>query len=158
MVLNVSSKFMKKHFKESKENELIVEHKIDVVKHVILYLHSLCFKMPKFYDLDFADRLLKAIDSFEPEHRSSIKDSIHKSLCQKFAAEKPSNFISILHWLRLSIHHRFYILLDMTRENPLFCDIFGFENYFGLGSLSHLTFYSISRDFVDSLFTNVILN
>uniref|UniRef100_A0A914R185 Uncharacterized protein n=1 Tax=Panagrolaimus davidi TaxID=227884 RepID=A0A914R185_9BILA len=182
MVLNVSSKFMHNHFKESKENELIVEHKIDVVKPIILYLHSLCFKMPKCYDLDFVDRLLKAVDFFEPEHRSAdrsgIKDSIHKSLCQKFAAEKPSNFISILQWLRLSIHHRFYILLDMvcalisykfyfkwietfsemTRDHPLFCDIFGYENYFGVGSLSHQTFYSISRGFVDSLFTNVILN
>uniref|UniRef100_A0AC35GM03 BTB domain-containing protein n=1 Tax=Panagrolaimus sp. PS1159 TaxID=55785 RepID=A0AC35GM03_9BILA len=85
MVLNVSSKFMRDHFKESKENEFFCEHKIDVVKPVILYLHSLCFKIPKSFDIDYAQRLLKAIDFFEPEHKSGIRKSIHKSLCQKFA-------------------------------------------------------------------------
>uniref|UniRef100_A0A914PFT4 BTB domain-containing protein n=1 Tax=Panagrolaimus davidi TaxID=227884 RepID=A0A914PFT4_9BILA len=112
MVLNASSKFMHNHFKESKENEFICEHKIDVIKPVILYLHSLCFKMPKSYNLDFVERLLKTIDFFDPEHKSDIKNPIHKSLCQKFAEETP-NFDSILQWLRIAVQYRFIHLLDM---------------------------------------------
>uniref|UniRef100_A0A914Q8S7 Uncharacterized protein n=1 Tax=Panagrolaimus davidi TaxID=227884 RepID=A0A914Q8S7_9BILA len=84
MVLNVSSYFMHNHFTESKENEFICEHKIDVIKPVILYLHSLCFKMPKSYNLDFVDRLLDAIDFFSPEHRDEIENVIEHSLCNKF--------------------------------------------------------------------------
>uniref|UniRef100_A0AC35EZV6 BTB domain-containing protein n=1 Tax=Panagrolaimus sp. PS1159 TaxID=55785 RepID=A0AC35EZV6_9BILA len=57
-VLNVTSGFMEKHFKDSKSNELIVEHKIDVIEPLILYLHSKCFEMPKAFDFDYAQRLL----------------------------------------------------------------------------------------------------
>uniref|UniRef100_A0AC35G6I7 Uncharacterized protein n=1 Tax=Panagrolaimus sp. PS1159 TaxID=55785 RepID=A0AC35G6I7_9BILA len=43
--------------------------------------------MPKTCDLDFVDRLLKAIDFFVLENEFDIKESIHKSLCQKFAED-----------------------------------------------------------------------
>uniref|UniRef100_A0AC35FKU8 Uncharacterized protein n=1 Tax=Panagrolaimus sp. PS1159 TaxID=55785 RepID=A0AC35FKU8_9BILA len=120
MVLNVSSEFMRDHFKESKENEFICEHKIDVIKPVILYLHSLCFEMPKTYDIDFVDRLLKAIDLFDPVHKRQIMQSIHLSLCRKFVEEVP-DFESILQWLRIALHYGFLILSNIRRgykKNP----------------------------------------
>uniref|UniRef100_A0A914PBU6 BTB domain-containing protein n=1 Tax=Panagrolaimus davidi TaxID=227884 RepID=A0A914PBU6_9BILA len=101
MVLNVSSKFMHNHFKESKENEFVCEHRIDVVKPIIIYLHSLCFQMPKTYDLDFVDRLLKAIDFFDHVNNRQIFQSIELSLCQKFVEEVP-DFEPILQWLRIA--------------------------------------------------------
>uniref|UniRef100_A0AC35G5W2 Uncharacterized protein n=1 Tax=Panagrolaimus sp. PS1159 TaxID=55785 RepID=A0AC35G5W2_9BILA len=79
---------MRRHFAETKDVEMVVEDSIDVVKPVVTFLHSLCFKMPKFYDLDFAKRLLKAVDLFEPEQISNITSSIHhhfaKNLFLKF--------------------------------------------------------------------------
>uniref|UniRef100_A0A914QCI8 Uncharacterized protein n=1 Tax=Panagrolaimus davidi TaxID=227884 RepID=A0A914QCI8_9BILA len=180
MVLNVSSEFMRDHFKESKENELIVEHKIDVVKPIIIFLHSLCFQMPKSHDLDFADRLLKAIDFFEPEQKEKMDDIISSSLCDKFCNESV-NFDQLLQWLQVSIQHQFYCLREMSctliankyfykwidtfppnacnSGNPLFCDIFGPEGHVDLGnekSLTYRTFDLIKKTFDASLFTNVI--
>uniref|UniRef100_A0AC35F5R7 Uncharacterized protein n=1 Tax=Panagrolaimus sp. PS1159 TaxID=55785 RepID=A0AC35F5R7_9BILA len=182
MVLNVSSKFMHNHFKESKENEFICEHKIDVIKPVILYLHSLCFEMPKFYDLDFARRLLKAIDFFDPENKFDIKKSIQQSLCQKLAKE-PSNFVSILQLISIAIQHDFLCVLNIScsliankyyfkwietfpenarnPENPIFRDIFGPEGHIDLeddDSAVFRTFYLVTYDFVSALFTNVIMD
>uniref|UniRef100_A0A914PDN6 BTB domain-containing protein n=1 Tax=Panagrolaimus davidi TaxID=227884 RepID=A0A914PDN6_9BILA len=180
MVLNVSSKFMKKHFKELTENELIVEHKIDVVKPIIIYIHSLCFKMPKSFDIDFADRLLKAIDFFEPEQKEKMDDIINSSLCDKFCKESV-NFDLLLQCLQVSIQHQFYHLHKMSCSliankyyykwidtfppnacnpgNPLFRDIFGLEGHIDLEnekSLTYETFDLIKKTFVASLFTNVI--
>uniref|UniRef100_A0A914R5R7 BTB domain-containing protein n=1 Tax=Panagrolaimus davidi TaxID=227884 RepID=A0A914R5R7_9BILA len=171
MVLNVSSKFMKKHFKESKENEFVCEHKIDVVKPLIIYLHSLCFQMSKTYDLDFVDRLLKAADFFDPVKKRQIFQSIHQSLCRKFVEELP-DFEPILQWLRIAEHYGFRILSNMicaiisnkfyfkwveifpenarNTSNQLFREIFGFESPY----CTHI-FESIESTFTGSLLTNV---
>uniref|UniRef100_A0A914QAV8 Uncharacterized protein n=1 Tax=Panagrolaimus davidi TaxID=227884 RepID=A0A914QAV8_9BILA len=179
MVLNVSSEFMRDHFKESKENEFICEHKIDVVKPIIIFLHSLCFQMPKTYDLDFADRLLKAIDFFEPVQKEQIYEFIDLSLSDKFCKESV-NFDQLLQCLQISIQHQFYYLHQMSwsliankyyykwidtfppnacnPENPLFCDIFGPEGHIDLEneeSLTYRTFDLIKKTFDSSLFTNL---
>uniref|UniRef100_A0A914R0M4 BTB domain-containing protein n=1 Tax=Panagrolaimus davidi TaxID=227884 RepID=A0A914R0M4_9BILA len=180
MVLNVSSNFIRDHFAELTENELIVGHKIDVIKPVILYLHSLCFQMPKSYNLDFVDRLLEAIDFFNPEHRDEIEKVIEHSLCNKFVGE-PSNFDSVLQWFKISLKHELTVLLKMIStliankyyfqwdqtfhrniyENPLFFDIFGPEGHILIqerGSLVRRTFVSIFSTFKNSFFTKTILN
>uniref|UniRef100_A0A914QBW1 BTB domain-containing protein n=1 Tax=Panagrolaimus davidi TaxID=227884 RepID=A0A914QBW1_9BILA len=180
MVLNFSSEFMRKHLKESKENEFICEHKIDVIKPIIIYLHSLCFRMPKSFDIDFVDRLLDAIDFFDPEQRDEIEKVIEESLCNKFV-EEPSNFDSILQWFKISLKHELTVLLRMistliankyyfqwdqtfhlnTYENPLFIDIFGPEGHILIeepGSLIRRTCRSIIFIFRNSFFTKTVLN
>uniref|UniRef100_A0AC35FNZ3 BTB domain-containing protein n=1 Tax=Panagrolaimus sp. PS1159 TaxID=55785 RepID=A0AC35FNZ3_9BILA len=180
MALNLTSNFMRQYFEESKENEIIVEHEIDVVKAVIFYLHSLSFKMPKTYNLDFAERLLKAIDFFDHENKDDIKSCIEQSLGQKLA-EDHVNFDSILQWLRLSIQHRFYFLLDTIQaiiankfyhqwdqtfhpdgtdltalyENQLFRDIFGPHGQ--NENLAFKTVFSIYQTFVSLSLLNPVL-
>uniref|UniRef100_A0A914PFX3 Uncharacterized protein n=1 Tax=Panagrolaimus davidi TaxID=227884 RepID=A0A914PFX3_9BILA len=180
--MDYSSEFMHNHFKESKENEFLCEHKIDVIKPIIIYIHSLCFQMPKTYDLDFVDRLLKAIDFFELENDSDIKESIHKSVCQKFVEEPSNNFHSVLQFLSTAIKHDFDCLCNMcsaliankfyhkweeafpsNARNPnnlLFREIFGPEGHIDLEnekSLSFRCFKLIEFAFVNSFFTNIIL-
>uniref|UniRef100_A0AC35FFL5 Uncharacterized protein n=1 Tax=Panagrolaimus sp. PS1159 TaxID=55785 RepID=A0AC35FFL5_9BILA len=69
--------------------------------------------MPKTYDLDFVDHLLKAIDFFELENEFDIKESIHKSICQKFVEEPSNNFHSVLQFLSTAIKHDFDCLCNM---------------------------------------------
>uniref|UniRef100_A0A914PZF7 BTB domain-containing protein n=1 Tax=Panagrolaimus davidi TaxID=227884 RepID=A0A914PZF7_9BILA len=182
MVLNFSSEFMRKHLKESKENEFVCEHRIDVIKPIIIYIHSLCFQMPKTYDLDFVDRLLEAMDFFELENEFDIKESIHKSLCQKLVEEPTNNFHSVLQFLSIAIKHDFKALCNMcsaliankfyhkweeafpsNARNPnnlLFREIFGPEGHIDLENEKSLTFRCfklIEFAFVNSFFTNIIL-
>uniref|UniRef100_A0A914P4F1 BTB domain-containing protein n=1 Tax=Panagrolaimus davidi TaxID=227884 RepID=A0A914P4F1_9BILA len=182
MVLNFSSEFMRKHFKESKENEFLCEHKIDVIKPIIIYIHSLCFQMPKTYDIDFVDRLLKAVDFFVLENEFDIKESIHKSICQKLVEEPSNNFHSVLQFLSIAIKHDFISLCNMcsalisnkfyhkweeafppNARNPnnlLFREIFGPEGHINLEnrkSLTYITFNWIELAYVNSFFTNIIL-
>uniref|UniRef100_A0A914QT45 Uncharacterized protein n=1 Tax=Panagrolaimus davidi TaxID=227884 RepID=A0A914QT45_9BILA len=173
--LNLTSKFMQKHFAETKDTELVVEHSIDVVKPIIYYLHSACFEMPKSYNLDFADRLLKAVDFFDPKskYKSDITESIQKSLCRKLV-EEPSNFDSVLRYLSISIQYYFDFLHQMccaliankhydkwigtfppnarNSGNSLFCEIFGPNGQSDLENDVSLTYETF-----DSLLTNVIL-
>uniref|UniRef100_A0A914QEP5 BTB domain-containing protein n=1 Tax=Panagrolaimus davidi TaxID=227884 RepID=A0A914QEP5_9BILA len=182
MVLNFSSEFMRKHFKESKENEFICEHRIDVIKPIIIYIHSLCFQMPKTYDLDFVDRLLEAIHFFELENESDIKKSIHKSICQKLVEEPSNNFHSVLQFLSIAIKHGFKSLCNMcsaliankfyqqweqtfppNARNPnnlLFREIFGPEGHIDLENEKSLTLWCfdlIEFAIENSFFTNIIL-
>uniref|UniRef100_A0A914R9C5 Uncharacterized protein n=1 Tax=Panagrolaimus davidi TaxID=227884 RepID=A0A914R9C5_9BILA len=172
IVLNLTSKLMRKHFAETKDTEMVVEHSIDVIKPVVTFLHSLCFQMPKFYDLDFAKRLLKAVDFFEPEQITNIQSSIHQSLCKKFVSEI-HDFDSILVWTSIAFQNSLPELENMVSleivskyyfkrqrlfpenarnvENAMFRHIFGSEdrpNHF---------FETVERIFSDSLCTNVIL-
>uniref|UniRef100_A0A914RDU5 MATH domain-containing protein n=1 Tax=Panagrolaimus davidi TaxID=227884 RepID=A0A914RDU5_9BILA len=173
IVLNQSSKFMEKHFMESKESELTVEHGIDVVKPIIYFLHSSYFQMPKSYNLDYVDRLMEALGFFEPVHERSAILSIQESLCQNFAKE-PLNFDSILRWIKTSIRYKFDDLFDMifatiinkyyykwietfptnarNNENMLFREIFNDSH----GRYDQ-NFEFIDYAFINSLFTNVIL-
>uniref|UniRef100_A0A914R0B1 BTB domain-containing protein n=1 Tax=Panagrolaimus davidi TaxID=227884 RepID=A0A914R0B1_9BILA len=172
IVLNLTSKLMRRHFAETKDVEMVVEHSMDVVKLVFTFLHSLCFKMPKFYDLDFAKRLLKVVDFFEPEQITNITSSIHQSLCKKFVSEI-HDFDTILVWTSIAFQNSLPELENMVSseivskyyfkwqqlfpenarnvENAMFRHVFGSEdrpNHF---------FETVERIFSDSLCTNVIL-
>uniref|UniRef100_A0AC35FD90 Uncharacterized protein n=1 Tax=Panagrolaimus sp. PS1159 TaxID=55785 RepID=A0AC35FD90_9BILA len=92
--LNVTSGCMKKHFKDSKSNELIVEHRIDVIEPLILYLHS------------------KSIDYFKLVHEKQLTKSIHEALCNKFI-EETWNFTQLLRWVSISLRVEFSILEKM---------------------------------------------
>uniref|UniRef100_A0A914Q4R6 Uncharacterized protein n=1 Tax=Panagrolaimus davidi TaxID=227884 RepID=A0A914Q4R6_9BILA len=110
--LNVSSAFMKNHFKDSKSNVLIVEHRIDVIQPIIRYLHSLTFEMPKSFTLDFAQRLLNAIEYFKPVNEKQLTRSIHYALCKKFV-EETCDFNHLLRWLPISFRLNFSGLENM---------------------------------------------
>uniref|UniRef100_A0A914QS18 BTB domain-containing protein n=1 Tax=Panagrolaimus davidi TaxID=227884 RepID=A0A914QS18_9BILA len=178
MLLNLTSKFMRKHFKKSKENELVVEHKIDVVKPIIYYLHSACFEIPKSYDLDFADRILKAIDFFVPVQERQIMQTIELSFCQKFCNNCP-DFDSILQWIRVTFDHRLHHFRDMINaiiannfyqkwietfpenarnpSNRLFYKIFGFQSRGFVCELEHNQHISQMFDIIESTFTGSLL-
>uniref|UniRef100_A0A914PXY5 BTB domain-containing protein n=1 Tax=Panagrolaimus davidi TaxID=227884 RepID=A0A914PXY5_9BILA len=182
-VLNVTSRFMEKHFAETKDIELIVEHRIDVINLLIFYLHSGCFEMPKSFDFDFVERLLKAIDYFElvPQtmFRSSMRgiltSSMQDSLCKKFV-EETCDFNDLLRWLSIALRISFFILGDMictviaekyyfkwhqtfpenaqNNENQMFRDVFGSEHHFFI----FRTFGIIDSIFNDTLLTKAILD
>uniref|UniRef100_A0AC34F518 Uncharacterized protein n=1 Tax=Panagrolaimus sp. ES5 TaxID=591445 RepID=A0AC34F518_9BILA len=95
-----------------KTDALIVEHSIDVMKPLIIFLHTLCFEMPESYDLEYVKRLFKLLESFKPEKRLMLDNTIEKSLCLKFVKET-HNFNSVLQWIHISFKHKVNVLKRM---------------------------------------------
>uniref|UniRef100_A0A914Q023 BTB domain-containing protein n=1 Tax=Panagrolaimus davidi TaxID=227884 RepID=A0A914Q023_9BILA len=172
--LFLSSKYMRNELMgKTKSDEFITEHLMDVVKPIVIFLHTLCFKMPETYDLDFVKRLLKAVKFFNPQEKYRITATVHQSLCKKFVQET-QDFKSILQWVSIAcqnelselqnmlsslIANKYYfkwqeIFQEAARNtgNELFCEIFGTEiDDFDI-------FEEIDVIYQAGFFTNVILN
>uniref|UniRef100_A0A914Z468 Uncharacterized protein n=1 Tax=Panagrolaimus superbus TaxID=310955 RepID=A0A914Z468_9BILA len=126
--------------------------------------------MPKCYDLDFVKRLFKVIDFFKPLQKKLIVNSIEKSLCENILRHV-YDLHSALQWIHVALQKKlvefrrmlcsliankyFYKLIEMYPENtrnpdnPIFHEIFG--------QYSECFFRQICMIFVESFFTNVIL-
>uniref|UniRef100_A0AC35GDZ6 Uncharacterized protein n=1 Tax=Panagrolaimus sp. PS1159 TaxID=55785 RepID=A0AC35GDZ6_9BILA len=156
-----------------------LKQRIDVIKPLILYLHSKCFEMPKSFDLDYAERLFKVIDYFELVQENPLSHldlftlTIHEGLCKKFV-EETWNFNQLLRWVSISFRMTYCILEDMVsttiaekyyfkwhetfpdnarnNENQMFRVVFRSQGY------NSQTFDEIDSIFNDSLFTKAILN
>jgi hypothetical protein len=116
----LTSQFFREQMKNTREKEYYVDYSMDVMKPILIYLHSLCFEMPNVYDLEYAEQLLDAITFFEPIYFNGLELFIQKSLCNKFCTEVHS-FESLLKWAEFVSHHS---------TNPLANDDgFGFTLY-----------------------------
>uniref|UniRef100_A0AC35GXB8 Uncharacterized protein n=1 Tax=Panagrolaimus sp. PS1159 TaxID=55785 RepID=A0AC35GXB8_9BILA len=110
---HLSSKYMRNHLMgKTRSDEFLTEHLMDVVKPIVIFLHSLCFKMPETYDLNYAKRLLKAIKFFNPQEKYKITATIHQSLCKKFVQET-HDFKSILQWVSIASQNELPELQNM---------------------------------------------
>uniref|UniRef100_A0AC34EZC3 Uncharacterized protein n=1 Tax=Panagrolaimus sp. ES5 TaxID=591445 RepID=A0AC34EZC3_9BILA len=65
-----------------------VLYTVDVIKPIINYFHSLCFKLPESFTFEYANRLFHAINFFEPIRKNSMLKKVQETLCQKFAAAR----------------------------------------------------------------------
>uniref|UniRef100_A0AC34FD48 BTB domain-containing protein n=1 Tax=Panagrolaimus sp. ES5 TaxID=591445 RepID=A0AC34FD48_9BILA len=161
-----------------KSDELTVPHSTDVVKPIIVFLHTYRFEMPKFYDLNYIPRLFEVIEFFKGDRiyllESSIKillcNSIEESLCVKLV-EEPLDMNSVLQWIAVSFKHHFNELKNMlcvliankfffkwseifpedarNSDNPQHREVFGLES-------STKFFNDIFGIFNDSILSNVI--
>ena len=83
--LSLSSKYFRNLIPTFQGNGIAVPHFLDVVKPIIMCLHSLCFEIPESYDLEYIYRLLKAINFFLPLNKNDIMVRIQHALCRKLA-------------------------------------------------------------------------
>uniref|UniRef100_A0AC34GWF0 Uncharacterized protein n=1 Tax=Panagrolaimus sp. ES5 TaxID=591445 RepID=A0AC34GWF0_9BILA len=97
------SKTMKKQLSSPRHYPVgIVKYTVAVIKPIITYFHSLCFKLPDSYDFDYIESLLNAIEFFEPLGKRDMIRKVHELVCQKFAKES-HDFSSLLLWLSFSL-------------------------------------------------------
>uniref|UniRef100_A0AC34FR45 Uncharacterized protein n=1 Tax=Panagrolaimus sp. ES5 TaxID=591445 RepID=A0AC34FR45_9BILA len=150
-----------------------VLYTVAVIKPIIIFLHSYCFKLPDSFTLDYIDQLLSAIEFFEPSRKRAMKKIVEERLSDKFAKEK-HDFNSILLWLSFSckwedfrqgltnmilsfIVNEYYFKWQQTfpetarnADNPLYDQLFGEIDVDDV-------FDNIDYIFNESFLTNVIL-
>uniref|UniRef100_A0AC34G5E5 BTB domain-containing protein n=1 Tax=Panagrolaimus sp. ES5 TaxID=591445 RepID=A0AC34G5E5_9BILA len=84
IVLFLSSETMKNQLSSQFHHSVgIVKYTVDVIKPIITFFHSLCFKLPDSFNLDYIDRLLSAIEFFEPHQKGEMIKQIKEVISEK---------------------------------------------------------------------------
>uniref|UniRef100_A0AC34FLY3 Uncharacterized protein n=1 Tax=Panagrolaimus sp. ES5 TaxID=591445 RepID=A0AC34FLY3_9BILA len=88
VILFTSSATMRKQLLSHSQNEGIVKYTVAVVKPIIVFFHSLWFKLPETYDLEYANQILSAMEFFVPFRKDVLREKLSKSICHQFAKAK----------------------------------------------------------------------
>uniref|UniRef100_A0AC34F8W0 BTB domain-containing protein n=1 Tax=Panagrolaimus sp. ES5 TaxID=591445 RepID=A0AC34F8W0_9BILA len=146
---------------------------VDVIKPIIIFLHSHCFKLPESFNFDYIFRLLKAIEFFEPVQKWDMITKIGEILGEKFVKEN-HDLNSLLLWLSfnckckkyglglsnmicsLIANEHYFKWLRMFPETARNADNHLYRETFGQMQLDRIFAY-IDQIFGESFFTNIIL-
>uniref|UniRef100_A0AC34FAI7 Uncharacterized protein n=1 Tax=Panagrolaimus sp. ES5 TaxID=591445 RepID=A0AC34FAI7_9BILA len=85
-VLFISSDTMRKQLSSPSHYPVgTVKYTVAVVKPIMIYFHSECFKLPESFNFEYIDRLLHAIEFFEPSlQKEAMITKVEEVLCEKF--------------------------------------------------------------------------